>query len=113
MELFESAWSRVEGLPPPDHEVCAGSAVAGYKLTRELGRGEFAVVQECTDGSACYAIKHISKRNLVCRKSTVCGSMVATIEQNEPIICAQKMDETTISAVHSRRSARLTGVMSP
>ena len=44
MELFESAWSRVDGVPPPEKGVVDGKNVGAYTLVKQLGRGEFAVV---------------------------------------------------------------------
>ena len=71
MELFESAWTRVEGLPEVEDNVASLTEVGTYRLGEELGRGEFAVVQRCTNtAGAEYAIKHIAKRKLICRRST-------------------------------------------
>ena len=64
MELFESAWTRVEGLPEVEDGVASLTEVGTYRLAEELGRGEFAVVQRCMSASGTeYAIKHIAKRN--------------------------------------------------
>ena len=51
MELFESAWTRVEGLPEVEDNVASLTEVGTYRLGEELGRGEFAVVQRCTNAA--------------------------------------------------------------
>ena len=71
MELFESAWTRVEGLPEVEDNVASLTEVGTYRLGEELGRGEFAVVQRCTNtAGAEYAIKQLlhwrSRRGVSC-----------------------------------------------
>ena len=66
---FESAWATAEGLPAVVASIASRTRVGQYSLGKELGQGEFAVVQSCTDGAGAeYAIKHINKKKLICTK---------------------------------------------